>query len=330
VPGAGGRGATEADVSASTHVFLSEQLGSYGFPQGHPLSVDRQGAFWRAACALGLDAEVVVAGSAPAERAAIERFHRPEYVDRVIAASRAGEGYLDYGDTPAFAGCYEVSAHLVGAALEGARRVMRGEARRTFQPIGGLHHARRGAAAGFCVFNDLGVLIETLRRDYGLRRIAYVDIDVHHGDGVYYEFEADPGLIVADIHEDPNFLYPGTGFAYEGGQGEALGTKLNLPLRPGARDAEFLTAWAEAEAFVDRFAPEFVVLQCGADALEGDPLADLRLSASAHAHAARRLVALADRHAQGRLMAFGGGGYCLENLSTAWCAVLQALVRDGS
>ena len=315
-------------MGATTHVFLSEQLGGYGFPEGHPLSVDRQGAFWRAACALGLDARVVVAGSAPADREAIERFHRPEYVDRVIAASRAGEGYLDAGDTPAFAGCFEIAAHLVGAALEGARRVMQGEARRTFQPIGGLHHARRGAAAGFCVLNDLGVLIEALRRDYGVRRIASVDIDVHHGDGVFYEFEDDPELIVADIHEDPAFLYPGTGFAFEAGRGEALGTKLNLPLAPGAGDAQFLRAWEQAEAFVDRFAPELVLLQCGADALAGDPLADLRLSPLAHAHAARRLVALAERHARGRLMAFGGGGYSLENLSTAWCAVLGALIGD--
>lgn len=313
-------------MGATTHVFLSEQLGGYGFPDGHPLSIDRQGAFWRAACARGLDAQVLVAGSAPVGREVIERFHLPGYVDRVIAASRSGEGCLDGGDTPAFAGCFEITAHLVGAALEGARRVMRGEARRTFQPIGGLHHARRGAAAGFCVFNDLGVLIETLRRDYGVRRIAYVDIDVHHGDGVFYEFEDDPGLIIADIHEDPNFLYPGTGFASEAGRGEALGTKLNLLLAPGAGDAQFMRAWDEAESFVDRFAPEIVLLQCGADALAGDPLADLRLTPLAHAYAGQRLVALAERHARGRLMAFGGGGYSLENLSAAWCAVLGALV----
>jgi acetoin utilization protein AcuC len=270
---------------------------------------------------------VIVAQSSAAERAAIQRFHRPEYVERVIDASRTGSGYLDYGDTPAFPGCYEAASHLVGAALEGARRILQGEARRTFQPIGGLHHARRGGAAGFCVFNDLGVLIETLRAEYGVRRIAYVDIDVHHGDGVFYEFEHDPELIVADIHEDGSYLYPGTGFGYETGKGGAEGTKLNLPLRPGADDADFFRAWDEAEEFVDRHAPEFVLLQCGADGLAGDPLADLRLTPAAHAHATRRLLALAERHAQGRLMVFGGGGYSLENLSSAWCAVVQELVN---
>ncbi len=311
----------------TTHLFLSEQLGHYGFPEGHPLSIDRQGAFWRAARARGLDRRVQLAPSSPAGRAAIERFHGPDYVDQVIAASQTGTGYLDYGDTPAFPGCFDVSAHLVGAALEGARRVAAGEALRTFQPIGGLHHARRSAAAGFCVFNDLGVLIETLRSEHGIRRIGYVDIDVHHGDGVFYEFEQDPELFVVDIHEDGRFLYPGTGFAHETGQGAAQGTKLNLPLKPGAGDADFMLAWSQAERFLDAFAPEFFILQCGADGLAGDPLADLRLTPAAHLHAARRMVALAERHAGGRLMAFGGGGYSLENLGSAWCAVLEALLE---
>jgi len=315
-------------LSAPVHLFLSEKLGRYGFPEGHPLSIDRQGAFWHAARARGLDRTVVIADAAAAARSAIERFHHSAYVERVIAASREGSGDLDYGDTPAFPGCYEAAANLVGAALEGARRVMASEARRTFQPIGGLHHARRSAAAGFCIFNDLGVLIETLRSDYGVRRIAYVDIDVHHGDGVFYEFERDPELIVADIHEDGSYLYPGTGFAYETGQGDALGTKLNLPLARGAGDAEFFRAWDEAERFLERHAPEFVILQCGADGLAGDPLADLRLTPAAHAHAVRRLIGLAERHAHGRLMVFGGGGYSLENVSLAWCAVLEVLVSD--
>ena len=309
----------------STHLFVDAALGRYGFPEGHPLSVDRQGAFWRAACARGLDGGVVLAEAAPATRAAIERFHSPGYVERVKEASRTGAGNLDYGDTPAFPGCYEAAAHVVGAALEGARRIMAGEARRSFQPIGGLHHARRAAAAGFCVFNDIGVLIETLRAEHGMRRIAYVDIDVHHGDGVYYEFEHDPQLIVADIHEDGRFLYPGSGAAHETGLGAAEGTKLNLPLAPGAGDAEFFRAWERAERFLARFAPQFFILQCGADGLAGDPLADLRLTPAAHTHAVRRLRALAEQHAQGRLMAFGGGGYSLEGLAMAWCAVLEAL-----
>ena len=311
----------------STHLFLSPELGRYGFPEGHPLSVDRQGAFWREANARGLQRRVVRADAPPASREEIERFHAAAYVDRVIAASRRGTGYLDCGDTPAFAGCYEAAAHVVGAALEGARRIMTGKARRSFQPIGGLHHARRAAAAGFCVFNDPGVLIETLRAEHGVRRIAYVDIDVHHGDGVFYEFEDDPDLICVDIHEDGQFLYPGTGSVHETGSGAAEGSKLNLPLAPGAGDAQFLRAWEKAERFLDEARPGFFIFQCGADGLAGDPLADLRLTAGAHRHAARRLVALAERHAHGRLMAFGGGGSNRATLAAAWCAVLDEFIK---
>jgi acetoin utilization protein AcuC len=204
---------------------------------------------------------------------------------------------------------------------------MAGECRRTFQPIGGLHHARRDGAAGFCVFNDLGVVIESLRAVYGVRRVAYVDIDVHHGDGVFYAYEDDPDLIFADIHEDGRFLYPGTGHAHESGTGKARGTKLNIPLAPGAGDHTFTEAWTRVVAHLRAFQPQFFLFQCGADGLEGDPLAHLRYSPQVHAHAARSLCHLADEHAAGRLMAFGGGGYNRNNLARAWCSVLRELVN---
>jgi len=312
-----------------THLFLSRNLGRYGFPEGHPLSVDRQGAFWRAARARGLDRKVVfVEGAAQASRGAIERFHRPEYVDRVMAASHRGSGYLDYGDTPAFPGCYEVAAHVVGAALEGARRIMAGEARRSFQPIGGLHHARRAAAAGFCVFNDPGVLIETLRAEHGVRRIAYVDIDVHHGDGVFYEFEDDPLLFIADIHEDGRHLYPGTGSAMETGKGKAAGTKLNIPLEPGAGDGEFIKAFDRVEQFVDEVKPELIILQCGADGLAGDPITHLQYTPKAHRFAADSLHQLAHRRCKGRIIALGGGGYNRANIGNAWTEVVRSFATD--
>jgi acetoin utilization protein AcuC len=202
---------------------------------------------------------------------------------------------------------------------------MTGDALRTFQPIGGLHHARRGGAAGFCVFNDLGVVIDTLRTRFGVRRIGYVDIDVHHGDGIYYSYETDPELIVIDVHEDGRFLYPGTGAASERGRHEAEGTKLNLPLPPGAGDREFFVAWERALAHLRRHPLEFLILQCGADGLAGDPLADLVYTPAVHARVARDLRALADEMCGGRLMAFGGGGYDLRNLAAAWTATLAAL-----
>ena len=178
--------------------------------------VDRQGAFFSEASAQGLDKLVEIRTGAPAAREQIERFHTREYVETVMYAERDGLEYLDTG-TPA-----SRSLRRRGggdrAALDGLTQVMRGHCHRTFQPIGGLHHARRDGAAGFCVFNDLGVVIETLRSEHHIRRVAYIDIDVHHGDGVFYAYEDDPDLIFADIHEDGRHLYPGTGHASETGK----------------------------------------------------------------------------------------------------------------
>ena len=189
--------------------------------------------------------------------------------------------------SPAFPGVYEAANHVVGSVLDAVAAVLDGKCRRAFVPIAGLHHARRDAAAGFCVFNDLGVAIETLRAVHGIRRVAYVDIDAHHGDGVFYAFEDDPDLIFADIHEDGRYLYPGTGAATETGKGAAVGTNFNIPLPPEAGDTEFFAAWDKVETFVRAGQPG--VHSCcrpGPTPLDGDPITHLRYSAAAHAHCA--------------------------------------------
>jgi len=308
-------------------LYVGEALGKYGFPHGHPFGPDRQDAFWKEAVKQGLDQRAVPCEPRQAKRAEVERFHTGEYIERVYRFSQSGEGYIDRGDTPAYPGVFEAAANVVGAALDGLKRVMSGACRRTFQPIGGLHHARRDKAAGFCVFNDSGVVIETLRAEYGVKRVAYVDIDVHHGDGLYYPFEDDADLIYADIHEDGNFLYPGTGHDYERGKGAAEGVKLNIPMQPGAGDRQFFQAWERVVDHLRRFTPEFIIFQCGADSLAGDPLAHLNYSAADHAHAARSLCGLADEMSGGRIMGFGGGGYDRYNLAQAWCAVLNEFIR---
>jgi len=309
-------------------IYVGEALARYGFPDGHPLGIDRQGAFWSAALARGLDKLVAIGQPRPATREELLRFHTDEHVSWVKHRSEIGSGYLDYGDTPAFRGVFERGAVVAGTALDGLDRIMAGAARRTFQPIGGLHHASRGRSAGFCVFNDLGVVINTLRTRYAVRRIGYVDIDVHHGDGIYYAYEADPDLIVVDVHEDGHFLYPGTGHRREIGRGEASGTKLNVPLPPRAGDREFFEVWEAALAHLRRYRPEFLILQCGADGLAGDPLADLCYTPAVHARVARDLRKLADEMCHGRLMAFGGGGYDLGNLAAAWTTVLAELAIE--
>lgn len=306
-------------------IYLGEGLARYNFGESHPFGPRRLGAFERAFRARGLDRCCTVRAPVMAAEEAVVRFHTPDYIARVRHLSVTGSGYLDYGDTPAFEGVYEAAATVVGSVLDGVRGIMAGEWPRAFVPIAGLHHARRNSAAGFCVFNDCGVAIETLFGDYGLGRVAYVDIDAHHGDGVFYAFEDDSRLIFADIHQDGHTLYPGTGFAYETGQGAARGTKLNIPMAPGSGDESFMGEWGRVEAFIERYAPEFVLFQCGVDSLRGDPITALEYTAAAHAHAARRLRALADRNCGGRLLSMGGGGYALANIAAGWTAVVEEL-----
>ncbi len=312
---------------AGTCVVAGERIARYGFGDGHPFGPDRHDAFWREFVSQGLDRRVNQLAPRTATRSELELFHHPDYVDLIQARSATGEGFLDAGDTPAWKGVFEAASDVVGASLVATEALMAGRARRGFVPIAGLHHAGRAHAAGFCVFNDIGVVIEHLKSAHGLTRIAYVDIDAHHGDGVFYAFEDDPAVIFADTHEDGRYLYPGTGAESETGAGRATGSKLNLPLPPGAGDAEFLAAWQAVEAHLERHAPEFVIFQCGADSLGGDPITHLRLTEESHAHAARRLCEIADRHASGRVLGFGGGGYNRRNIARAWTRVVQSFVE---
>jgi acetoin utilization protein AcuC len=301
------------------------EIAAYGFPGGHPFGPDRHDAFMdelrKSACYAGLDRRAAPAAS----REQIEYFHTQAYVERVLRMSERGVGLLDQADTPAFPGVYEAAAHVVGGALAALDAIFAGPARRAFIPIGGLHHAARGGAAGFCVFNDCGIAIEAARRTHGIRRVAYVDIDAHHGDGVFYGFVDDPDVLFADLHEDGRFLYPGTGSRNETGRGTAAGTKLNIPLSPGAGDDVFLKAWDEVERYLEAAKPELILLQCGADSIGGDPITHLQLTPEAHAHAARRLAVLAERHAGGRVLGMGGGGYNRANLARAWTRVVEEL-----
>src|SRR5215470_957256 len=303
----------------SVAVVTSERLARYGFGDGHPFGPDRLAAFTREFASRGLPQRVTLLEPRDASAAELGSFHTPEYLEFVRERSASGTGLLDAGDTPAFRGVYEAAAGVVGATLTAMEAIMRGECRRAFVPIGGLHHAARERAAGFCVFNDCGVAIELLKRA-GLKRVAYVDIDAHHGDGVFYAFEDDAAVVFADLHEDGRYLYPGTGLAEEVGRGAACGTKLNLPLPPGSDDRVFARVWPHVTAHVAKFDPEFIILQCGADSLEGNPITHLRLSARSHGHAARSLKELADRLGHGRVLALGGGGYNRGNLAQAWNA----------
>jgi len=310
-------------MSEEVIVICGEELAAYGFPGGHPFGPDRHDVFMAELAASPSYAHVLRRPSRAAARQEIEWFHTAAYVDRVMEYSEQGYGALDAGDTPAYPGVYEAAAHVVGGALEALAAILEGPTRKAFIPIGGLHHAARGAAAGFCVFNDCGVAIEAALGRYGLSNVAYVDIDAHHGDGVFYGFDDDPRVFFADVHEDGRFLYPGTGSRSETGRGEAKGTKLNVPMPPGADDDAFLGAWDEVEAYLDEKRPELLILNCGADSLAGDPITHLRYSEDAHGKAAVRLRALAEDYCEGRVLGMGGGGYNRANLARAWTRVVE-------
>lgn len=305
-------------------VLEGKELLLYSFPPPHPFNGERAQKFWDDLEKRRLEVKRIEPQKA--DRELTRLFHTEEHVRYVELASHLGYGALDQGDTPAYKGVFEAAQYTVGSTISAAEKVMAGELDHVLNPVGGLHHATREASAGFCVFNDIGVSIEFLRCNHKLRRILYVDIDVHHGDGVYYSYESDPDLFIFDIHEDGRFLYPGTGSASETGVGAAKGTKVNVPLPPGAGDQDVAEQLEHLERFARRAKPEFMIFQCGADGLHGDPIASLDYSPRAHTQVGTLLHNLSHELCSGRLIALGGGGYVPQNCSDAWIAVVEAML----
>ena len=262
----------------------------------------------------------------PADDSALTRVHRPDYLEAVRKAPDdpffSGWG-LNTSDNPVFDGMHEAGARVCGATLAAAEAVWSGAATRAVNVAGGLHHAMPARASGFCVYNDPAVAIAGLL-DRGAQRIAYVDIDVHHGDGVQAIFYDDPRVLTVSLHETPLALFPGTGFPDETGGKGAEGTAVNVALPPGTDDLGWLRAFhAVVPSTVRAFAPQLLFTQCGADAHRLDPLADLRLSVDGLRAAYIALRGLADELCEGRWVATGGGGYALvEVVPRAWTHLL--------
>jgi len=242
----------------------------------------------------------------------IARLHTPEYIDTVRAFSddpwlppAAGIGP---GDTPPFGGMHEAAATTVGGSLLAVDRILAAETEHAFHPGGGLHHAMAGRAGGFCIYNDAALAVARAR-DAG-HRVLYVDLDVHHGDGVQALFWDEPEVVTFSIHESGLSLFPGTGFIEEQGGAAAHGTAVNVPLQPYSGDASWQAAVNEiVPAIANAFRPTFIVSQHGCDSHALDPLAHLRLTTASYVFATRLLDEIAHRHAEGRWLATGGGGY---------------------
>jgi acetoin utilization protein AcuC len=261
-----------------------------------------------------------------ASREEILRFHDDEYVRLVEQYSKKGSGFLDAGDTPAFKGCYEATSLVVGASIVGADGVMSGRLSHAFNPSGGLHHAHPERASGFCIFNDPAVVIAHLKSKYSLKRIVYLDIDAHHGDGVMYGYYDDHAVLDIDFHESGKFLFPGTGFPDEIGKGSAQGLKLNIPLLPHTGDEAFLEAFQQVVPdTIRKFRPEIILVQCGADGHLDDRLAHLRLTTKVYEEVVNQMHYLAHELCSGRLLLFGGGGYTLGNVPRVWTVAFSTL-----
>ena len=301
--------------------FYSDQF-VLPLPQGHRFPMAKY-AMLRDALVAHLP-DIQLLQEPRASDAELLRVHTPDYV-RGIADGTVPPAVMREIGFPWSEAMAERARRSVGATVAAARSALRHGIGANL--AGGTHHAYADKGGGFCVFNDCGVVIDTLRSQYGIQRVAYVDIDVHHGDGLYYPYESDPDLVYADIHEDGRFLYPGTGAETERGKGPGAGLKLNIPMKPGSGNAEFMAEWERVEAHLREHKPEFIVFQAGADSIAGDPLAHLQYTPETHAHAARQLCVLANEMCQGRIMGFGGGGYNRNNLALGWCGVLDAFIR---
>lgn len=301
-------------------VIYREEYRLYDFGPHHPFSPVRLEMLTSLLKALGVWQEPLAPPEATREE--VLSVHSERLVRRVEAASRGErvpdlEHYgLGTGDTPVFPGMDQAARVLVGGTLEGARRILAGE-KRVLQLGGGLHHAQYDRASGFCVYNDLSVAIRRLTRA-GLR-VAYLDIDVHHGDGVQWLHYEEKEVLTLSLHESGRYLFPGTGHVHEIGKGEGAGRKLNLPLEPFTEDESYLEVF---EALVPwalgAFRPDVLVVQAGADAHFLDPLADLLLTTRAYGRLFRLILEYAEAYAGGRVLFTLGGGYSLDAAVRVW------------
>ncbi|MEX0658229.1 MAG: acetoin utilization protein AcuC [Egibacteraceae bacterium] len=299
----------------STALIWNDDGLRYDFGPFHPLKpvrVELTVALIRA-CGLTDRAGVLTLPRAPFDADDAVRMHTPRYVETVKRLSGGR------GDNPVFAGMHEASLEVCGASVAAAQAVWEGTATHAFNPAGGLHHAMADRAAGFCIYNDPAMAIEWLLR-HGATRVAYVDVDTHHGDGVQTLFYDDPRVLTVSLHESGRYLFPGTGFPDEVGEGDGRGSSLNVPLEPQTPGAVYLEAFdAIVPAALDAFGPQVLVTQLGCDTHITDPLAHLALTTDDYSELARRLHDLAHRHADGRWVATGGGGYQIASVvPRAW------------
>ncbi|MGW2779322.1 acetoin utilization protein AcuC [Streptomyces olivaceoviridis] len=303
-------------MSGRAQLMWDEAVTGYDFGRNHPMDPVRLELTRRLVGAFGLDREVAVVAAKPAGESTLRLVHREDYIDAVKAASAdpaGADGSYGLGtlDDPAFAGMHEVSALIAGQSVGAAEAVWRGDAEHAVNFAGGLHHAMPGGASGFCVYNDAALAIARLL-ELGAERVAYVDVDVHHGDGVQAAFWEDPRVLTVSLHEHPRTLFPQTGWPQETGAGAGEGAAVNVALPAGTGDAGWVRAFhAVVPELLAEFRPQVLVTQHGADTHFEDPLAHLAVSLDAQRAVQMACHDLAHEYAGGRWLALGGGGYAV-------------------
>jgi len=315
-------------------VYWSDALLQYDFGPSHPMLPVRLDLMMRLAGELGVLDQVDVVAPRPATVDELTLVHSPSLVD---AVQRAGESdivgdslHLGHGlgtpDVPTFKSMHEVSSLVVGATIDAGRAVWSGNTNHAFSPAGGLHHSMPDSVGGFCVYNDVAVAIASLL-EQGVERIAYVDIDVHHGDGVQTVFWDDPRVLTISLHQHPHTLYPGTGWSDEIGGPGGEGLAVNVPLSPGTDDSGWLRALHSiVPPLLSSFRPQVLVSQHGCDTHLLDPLANLAISLDAERVAAEALHTWAHRFAEDRWLVTGGGGYeVVDVVPRIWTLVMAEL-----
>ena len=321
-----------------TTAFVDRQgLAGYDLGTDHPLApVNRELAIDLIRMYGMLDRpDVRVLEPGPGDEELIARVHTPAYMAQVrrysaqpalAHAFEAGMwGLAAGGDTPAFAGMHEAAVAVCGASVTAAMEVWEGRATRVFSAAGGLHHAFANKANGFCIYNDAAVAIQALL-DAGAERVAYVDVDVHHGDGTQFIFYDDPRVLTCSVHESGRYLFPGTGALDERGVGKGVGTSGNIPLPACAGDGPYMRAIEDVIVpMVRDFAPDIIVTQDGVDPHHQDPLAHLQVRMATFPRLWRVLHDMADEVTDGRWIALGGGGYNVDVLPRAWALLFAEM-----
>ncbi|MFF2844701.1 acetoin utilization protein AcuC [Streptomyces sp. NPDC058001] len=303
-------------MSGRAQLMWDEAVTGYDFGPDHPMDPVRLALTRRLVSAFGLDSRLDVVAAQPAGESTLRLVHREDYIEAVKAASadpESADGSYGLGtaDDPAFAGMHEASALIAGQSVGAAEAVWRGHVLHAVNFAGGLHHAMPGSASGFCIYNDASLAIARFL-ELGAERVAYVDVDVHHGDGVQAAFWDDPRVLTISLHEHPRMLFPGTGWPEETGGDSAEGSAVNVALPAGIADAGWVRAFhAVVPELLADFRPQVLVTQHGADTHFEDPLAHLAVSLDAQRAVQVACHELAHEYAEGRWVALGGGGYAV-------------------